>query len=55
MKYIIRWSREEYGNILVEAKNEQEARELVEMGNYEEKDLVVKSSDMNITDIIELK
>ena len=54
-KYIIYWNREEYGKIIIEAENEELARDKFERGSYEDENLIIKSIDMNISDVEELK
>lgn len=51
MKYHLRWDRNDYGYIIIEANTEDEAREKFETGEYEEKDLVGKGGNVEVVDI----
>lgn len=50
-KYHIRWNREDYGHITIEAETEEKARELFETGEWEENQLVIKNGGMDIEDV----
>jgi hypothetical protein len=54
-KYIIKWNREEYGHIIIEAETEEQAKEIFETGEYEEKDLNIKNGGIYLESIEELK
>ncbi len=53
--YLIKWNRDDYGNIIIKAETEEEAKEKFEAGEYEEKDLNIKNGGMTIFEIEELK
>ena len=43
MKFKVTWTSSEYGHVIINAKNADEAREMFEMGDYEEKDVTIKN------------
>ena len=50
-KYKVLWDRSDYGSIIIEAKSAEDAREMFETGEWEEKDLNIKNSDMHAVNI----
>lgn len=50
-KYFIRWNRDDYGHIVIEAETEEQARELFETGDWHDKDLVIKNGGIEIEDV----
>jgi hypothetical protein len=53
-KYIINWTREDYGRITLEAESAEQARELFEDWQFHESDLNVKGGSMQVVEIEEV-
>ena len=51
--FIILWDRNDYGKIAIKAETEQDARDMFECGNYDEKDLDIKNGGMEVVEISE--
>ena len=49
--YIITFSRNDYGKILIKAETEQEARDKFDTGDYTENDMNIKGGDTVLEDI----
>lgn len=52
--YKIDFSRDEYGYIIIKANSEQEARDLVDTGNYNESDLIYKDGSLQSQKVTEI-
>ena len=52
-KYKVNVSRDDYGYIILTAKDENQAREIIEAGEWRDDELVLKGGNMTV-DIIEL-
>ena len=53
-KYCINWNRNDYGYIVIEAQTLEEARELFESGEWEEKDLFIKNGGFDVDSVQEI-
>lgn len=53
-KYCINWNRNDYGYIVIEAQTIEEARELFESGEWEEKDLFIKNGGFDVESVQEI-
>lgn len=53
--YKVKVSREDYGYIFVHADNEDEAREKIEEGEWEDEDYIVKNGGVVVDEVEEIK
>lgn len=51
-KYKVHVSREDYGYIMVDASSEEEAREKIDCGDWEDKDYTPKNGGVVVEDVI---
>ena len=51
MKFKVNVSRDDYGYIIVTAKNEDEARDIVETGDWQDDELMLKGGNTTIDSI----
>ena len=52
-KYIVRWNRNDYGYIVIEAKSQDDARELFLSGEFDEKDLFIKNGGFDVDSVVD--
>lgn len=52
-KYIVRWNRNDYGYIVIEAKSQDDARELFLSGEFDEKDLLIKDGGFDVDSVVD--
>jgi hypothetical protein len=52
--YQVKWESDEYGYINIEAKSEEEAKELFMSGEFKEEDMVYKNGSKNVYEVIKI-